>query len=90
MGVNVSTVMVVVALVAGLWWGFSRRRRRALLGVFSIAALALAVATLVIDGVLLAPAAFVPPRRRSRTKNPPQGVRLFAGLGARGRGPGVS
>ena len=52
MGVNVSTVMVVVALVAGLWWGFSRRRRRALLGVFSIAALALAVATLVIDGVL--------------------------------------
>ena len=42
MGTNISTVMVVVALAAGLWWGFSRRRHQAMLEVFSIAALALA------------------------------------------------
>src|SRR5881275_375667 len=51
MGANVSTVMVVVALAAGLWWGFSRRRRRAVLELFSVAALVLAVATLVVEGL---------------------------------------
>jgi predicted dienelactone hydrolase len=51
MGANVSTVMVVVALATGLWWGFSHGRRPALLELFSIAALALAVATLVIEGL---------------------------------------
>jgi predicted dienelactone hydrolase len=51
MGANVSTVMIVVALVAGLWWGFSRRRRRAVLQLFSVAALALAVVTLVVEGL---------------------------------------
>src|SRR2546426_6604796 len=51
MGANVSTVMVVVALATGLWWGFARGRRQALLELFSVAALALAVATLVADGV---------------------------------------
>ena len=50
MGANISTVMIVVALAAGLWWGFSRRRRQALLQLFSMAALALAVATLVVEG----------------------------------------
>src|SRR2546421_3863758 len=50
MGANVSTVMVVVALAAGLWWGFARGHRQALLELFSIAALALAVATLVAEG----------------------------------------
>ena len=51
MGANISTVMVVVALAAGLWWGFSRRRRPALLELFSVAALVLAVATLVVEGL---------------------------------------
>ena len=50
MGANISTVMIVIALGAGLWWGFSRRRRQALLQLFSIAALALAVVTLVVEG----------------------------------------
>ena len=40
MGANISTVMVVVALAAGLWWGFARGRRPALLELFSVAALA--------------------------------------------------
>ena len=51
MGANISTVMVVVALVAGLWWGFSRGRRPALLELVSVAALVLAVATLVVEGL---------------------------------------
>ena len=51
MGVNIGMVMVVVALVAGLGWGFSRRRCPALLQVLSIAALALAIATLLAEGV---------------------------------------
>ena len=51
MGANISTVMVVVALVAGLWWGFSRRRHRAMLELVSVAALVLAVATLVVEGL---------------------------------------
>jgi predicted dienelactone hydrolase len=51
MGANVSTVMVVVALATGLWWGFSRERRQALLELFSLVALALAVATLVVEGL---------------------------------------
>jgi hypothetical protein len=51
MGTNLSTFMIVISLTAGLWWGFSRRRRRALLEVVSITALVLAVATLVIEGV---------------------------------------
>src|SRR2546427_5459236 len=51
MGANISTVMVVVALAAGLWWGFARGRRQALLKLFSMAALALAVATLVAAGL---------------------------------------
>src|SRR4051812_13437606 len=51
MGANVSTVMVVVALATGLWWGFSRGRRPALLEWFSVVALALAVATLVVEGL---------------------------------------
>jgi predicted dienelactone hydrolase len=51
MGANVSTVMIVVALVTGLWWGFARGRRKALLERFSVAALALAVVTLVLEGL---------------------------------------
>ena len=51
MGVNIGMVRVVVALVAGLGWGFSRRRCPALLQVLSIAALALAIATLLAEGV---------------------------------------
>ena len=51
MGANISTVMVVVALAAGLWWGFSRGRRPALLELLSMAALVLAVATLVVEGL---------------------------------------
>jgi predicted dienelactone hydrolase len=51
MGANVSTIMVVVAFGTGLWWGLSRRRRPALLDLFSMTALALAVATLALDGV---------------------------------------
>src|SRR5438093_9343025 len=51
MGANISTVMVVVTLAAGLWWGFLRGRRQALLELVSVAALALAVATLVVQGL---------------------------------------
>jgi len=51
MGINVSTFMIVVSLAAGLWWGFSRKRRPALREAFSIAALVLAVATFVIEGM---------------------------------------
>ena len=51
MGINVSTFMIVVSLAAGLWWGFSRKRRPALLEVFSIAALVLAVGAFLIVGV---------------------------------------
>ena len=51
MGTNISTAMVVVTLATGLWWGFARRRRQNLLRAFSIAALALAVATLVVEGL---------------------------------------
>jgi predicted dienelactone hydrolase len=51
MGANVSTVMIVVALVTGLWWGFARWRNPALLERFSVAAVALALATLVVDGL---------------------------------------
>ena len=51
MGANVSTVMVVVALATGLWWGFARGRRQSLLEVFSVAAWALAIATLVVEGL---------------------------------------
>ena len=53
MGANVSTVMIVVALVTGLWWGFARGRHAALLERFSVAALALAVVTLVVAGTAL-------------------------------------
>ena len=51
MGANVSTVMVVVALATGLWWGFLRGRRQGLLELLSMVALALAVATLVVEGL---------------------------------------
>jgi len=51
MGANVSTVMVVVTLVAGLWWGFARGRHPALLERFSVVTLALAVLALAVDGV---------------------------------------
>jgi predicted dienelactone hydrolase len=51
MGANVSTVMVVVALVTGSWWGFARGRHQALLERFSVAALALAVVTLGVEGL---------------------------------------
>jgi predicted dienelactone hydrolase len=51
MGTSIDTVMVVVTLAAGLWWGFARRRRQDLLQKFSIAALAVAVATLVVHGL---------------------------------------
>jgi dienelactone hydrolase len=51
MGLNIDTVMVVVTLAAGLWWGSARRRRPALLEVFSIVALALAGTTLVTEGL---------------------------------------
>ena len=51
MGPNISTVMVVVTFVAALWWAFFRGRRQALLELVSMAALALAVATLVVEGL---------------------------------------
>ena len=51
MGANVSTVMIVVALAAGLWWGFARQRCRARLQLFSAAALTLAITTLVVEGL---------------------------------------
>src|SRR2546421_12821582 len=51
MGANISTVMVVAALAAGLWWGFARGYRQALLELFSMAALASAVATLAVEGL---------------------------------------
>ncbi len=50
MGANVDTVMVVITLATGLWWGFSRHRHKAVLGAFSIAAAALAGATLLAEG----------------------------------------
>ena len=31
MGANIDTVMVVITLAAGLWWGFSRQRHKAML-----------------------------------------------------------
>ena len=51
MSTSIDSVMVVVTLATGLWWGFARRRRQDLLQKFSIAALALAVATLVVEGL---------------------------------------
>ena len=36
MGANISTVMVVAALAAGLWWGFSRRHSPAGRGVLIV------------------------------------------------------
>lgn len=51
MGANVSTVMIVVALAAGLWWGFARQRCRPRLQLFSVAGLTLAVTTLVVEGL---------------------------------------
>jgi dienelactone hydrolase len=50
MGPNIDTVMVVVTLATGLWWGFLRRRHEAMLGAFAIAAAALAGATLLAEG----------------------------------------
>src|SRR6476646_7711819 len=51
MGTNIDTAMVVITLATGLWWGFSRRRYKGMLGVFSIAAAALASATLLAEGL---------------------------------------
>ena len=51
MGTNIDTVMVVITLATGLWWGFSRRRHKGVLGVLSIAAAALASATLLAEGL---------------------------------------
>ena len=51
MDTSIDTVMVVVTLAAGLWWGFARRRRQDLLQKLSIAAVALAVATLALEGL---------------------------------------
>ena len=51
MGANVSTVIIVVALVTGLWWGFARGWNPVLLERFSMVAVALALATLVVDGL---------------------------------------
>jgi dienelactone hydrolase len=51
MDANISTAMVVVALAAGLWWGFSRGRRKGALALLSIAALALAGVALVVTGL---------------------------------------
>ena len=51
MDTSIDTAMVVVTLATGLWWGFARRRRQNLLQTFSIAALALSVATLVVEGL---------------------------------------
>jgi dienelactone hydrolase len=51
MGANIDTVMVVVTLATGLWWGFSPRRHKAMLAVLSIAAAALAGATLLAEGL---------------------------------------
>lgn len=47
---HLHTLMVVVSLAAGLWWAVSRRRPAAL-EVLSATALALAAATLAIEGV---------------------------------------
>jgi fatty acid desaturase len=51
MGANIDTAMVVVTPASGLWWGFSRRRNEAMLAVLSIAAAALARATLLAAGM---------------------------------------
>lgn len=51
MGTSIDMVMVVVTLATVLWWGLARRRRPDLLQKFSIAAPALAVATLVVEGL---------------------------------------
>ena len=51
MGANISTLMVVVALATGLWWGMYRTRRSAVLDLFSMTALVLAAVTLLIEGV---------------------------------------
>src|SRR4051794_9692697 len=51
MNTSIDTVMIVVTLTAGLWWGFARRRRPGVLQKVSVAALALAVAPLVVEGV---------------------------------------
>jgi predicted dienelactone hydrolase len=51
MGANIDTIMVVVALATGLWWGFSRSRHEAMLGAVSIAAASLAGATLLAEGL---------------------------------------
>jgi predicted dienelactone hydrolase len=44
-------LLVVAALAAALWWALSRRRRPAGLEALSVAALVLAVISLVVDGV---------------------------------------
>ena len=51
MEASIGTAMVVVALAAGLWWGFSRGRRKGSLELLSITALALAGVTLVVTGL---------------------------------------
>lgn len=43
--------LVLVAIVAALWWACSRHRGRAPVGLLSIAALFLAAVVLVVDGV---------------------------------------
>jgi len=43
-------IMVAVALAAALWWALSRRHRPAALEALSFAALALALATLLVEG----------------------------------------
>ena len=44
-------IMVAVALATALWWALSRQRRPAALEALSFAALALALATLVVEGL---------------------------------------
>jgi dienelactone hydrolase len=51
MSLDIDTVMVVAALVAGLWWGCARRRRPAALEAFSVVAFGLAGVTLGTEGL---------------------------------------
>ena len=48
---HIHILMVVVSLTAGLWWALSRRRRPAALEALSVTALALAAATLAVEGL---------------------------------------
>jgi hypothetical protein len=48
---HVPTLMIVLSLTAALWWAISRRRLPGALEALSVTALALAAATLAIEGL---------------------------------------